>query len=90
MSTTTFESKALIIGQIWMHHKKDREFADFFAYNDLGVPLAFALAEGIIGLTPGLEEIVNETFDSLLEALNIEDAGFDDLPDLEEALEALE
>lgn len=88
-SKTTFESKALIIGQAWMEHKSDSELAEFFSYNDIGVPLAFALAEGIIDLTPTLEKYVNETFDLLMEALNIEDAGFDDLPDLWDALEAL-
>lgn len=90
MLTTTFENKALILGQVWMHHKTDDEMADFFAYNDLGIPLAFAFAEGIINHTPTLEQYVNESFDLLLEALNIEDAGFDDLQDLWDALEALD
>jgi len=86
---TTFESKALILGQVWGHYKDADELADFFKYNDLGVPLAFAYAEGMISHTPKLEECVNETFDLLLEALNIEDAGFDDLQDLNNALEVL-
>jgi len=86
---TSFANKALILGQIWMEHKADKEMAVFFAYNDVGVPLAFAYAEGIVDYTPSLEKYVAETFDSLLEALNIEDAGFDDLPDLWDALEAL-
>ena len=90
MPKTTFNSKALIIGQVWMEHKTDDEMADFFAYNDVGVPLAFAFAEGIINHTPTLEKYVNETFDLLLEALNIEDAGFEDLQDLWDALEELE
>ena len=73
-----------------MQHKTDDEMADFFAYNDIGVPLAFAFAEGIVNHTPTLEQYINESFDLLLEALNIEDAGFDDLQDLWDALEALE
>jgi hypothetical protein len=90
MPTTTFESKALILGQVWMHHKDDDEMADFFAYNDIGIPLAFCYAEGIINLTPTVEQYINETWDLLLEALNFEDAGFDDLQDLFEAIEATE
>jgi hypothetical protein len=89
MPATTFDSKALIIGQVWGEHKTADELADFFKYNDVGVPLAFAYAEGIITHTSTLEEYINETFDLLLEALDIEDAGFDDLPDLWDALEAL-
>jgi hypothetical protein len=78
------------VGQVWGQHKDDEELADFFAYNDVGVPLAFAFAEGIVNHTPTLEKYINETFDLLLEALNIEDAGFDDYHDLMDALEALE
>jgi len=90
ISGTTFESKALIIGQVWMEHKTADELAEFFNYNDVGVPLAFAYAEGIITNTPTLEKYVNETFDLLLEALDIEDAGFEDLPELWDYLEELE
>ena len=90
MPTTTLDSKALIIGQVWMQHKTDDEMSDFFEYNDIGVPLAFCYAEGIINLTPTVEQYINETWDLFLEALNIEDAGFDDLQDLWDALEALE
>jgi hypothetical protein len=89
MPTTTFDNKALILGQVWIEHKSDDEMADFFEYNDLGIPLAFAYAEGIINYTDTLARYVTETFDLLLEALNIEDAGFDDLQDLWDALEAL-
>ncbi len=90
MPTTTFDNKALILGQVWMEHKTDDEMADFFEYNDIGIPLAFAYAEGIVNYTDSLSRYVTETFDLLLEALNIEDAGFDDLQDLWDALEALD
>ena len=90
MPTTTFDNKALILGQVWMQHKSDNEMADFFAYNDIGVPLAFAFAEGIVNHTPSLEQYVNESFDLLLEAIDIEDTGFDDLQHLWDELEALQ
>lgn len=86
---TGFDSKALILGQVWIEHKSDNEMSDFFAYNDIGVPLAFAFSEGIVNHTPALEQYINESFDLLLEALNIEDAGFEDLQDLWDALEVL-
>lgn len=90
MPKTTFDSKALILGQVWMQHKTDDEMADFFEYNDIGIPLAFAFAEGIINHTPTLEKYVNETFDLLLEALELEDSGFDDLQDIWDCLEPLD
>jgi hypothetical protein len=89
MPTTTFDNKALILGQVWQEHRTDDEMADFFEYNDIGIPLAFAYAEGIINYTDTLGRYVSETFDLFLEALNIEDSGFEDLPDLWNALEAI-
>jgi hypothetical protein len=79
MPTTTFENKALILGQLWIHLDDDSEWTDFFEYNDLGLPLAFAYAEGIINHTPTLEQYVSETWDLLIEGLDMEDTGFEDL-----------
>ena len=90
MPTTTFDSKALILGQVWMEHKTDNEMSDFFEYNDIGIPLAFAFAEGIINHTPTLEQYINETWDLFLEALNIEDQGFFNLPEVWDFLETVE
>ncbi len=82
MLTTTFEDKALILGQLWIQFKGDDEWVDFFEYNDLGLPLAFAFAEGIVNHTPTLEQYINETWFLFLEGLDTEDTGFEDLGDL--------
>jgi hypothetical protein len=79
---TDFESKALILGQLWVNFKIDDEWSDFMEYNDLGLPLAFAFAEGIINHTPTLEQYINETWDLFIEALDIEDEGFARLEDI--------
>ena len=52
---------------------------DFIEYNDLGLPLAFAIAENIVEVTPVAEQYVNETWDLFLAGLEIEDLGFDTL-----------
>lgn len=82
MPTTTFENKALILGQLWLNYKSDDELADFFEYNDLGLPLAFAFAEGIVNHTPTLEQYINESWNLLIEGLDLEDTGFEDITDL--------
>lgn len=82
MLTTTFENKALILGQLWINYKGEDEWVDFFEYNDLGLPLAFAFAEGIVNHTPTLEQYINETWFLFLEGLDTEDTGFEDLGDL--------
>ena len=82
MLTTTFDNKALILGQLWINYKDEDEFSDFFDYNDLGLPLAFAFAEGIINHTPSLEQYVNETWDLLIEGMELEDIGFEDIQEM--------
>jgi hypothetical protein len=82
MPKTNFESKALILGQLWINFKKDDEWIDFMEYNDLGLPLAFAFAEGIVNHTPTLEQYINETWDLFLAGLDIEDLGYESLEDI--------
>lgn len=79
---TTFDSKALILGQLWINFKADDEWQDFFEYSDLGLPLAFAFAEGIINHTPTVEQYINETWDLFIAGLGIEDKGFTTLEDI--------
>ncbi len=79
---TDFDSRALILGQLWINFKEDNEWTDFFAYSDLGLPLAFAFAEGLINRTPSLDQYINETWDLFIEGLGIEDQGFARLEDI--------
>jgi hypothetical protein len=82
MPITDFDSKALILGQLWVNFKTDDEWSDFMEYNDLGLPLAFAFAEGIINHTPTLEQYINETWDLFIEGLGIQDEGYARLEDI--------
>lgn len=79
---TSFENKAHILGQLWINFKKEDEWSDFFEYNDMGLPLAFAFTEGIVNHTNTLEQYINETWSLLLEGLETEDTGFGDLSEL--------
>jgi hypothetical protein len=87
VTSTTFENKALILGQLWIRNEEEEEWADFFKYNNLGLPLAFALAEEIINHSESLEKYVNETWKLLLASMNIEDTGFEDFEELIEIQE---
>jgi hypothetical protein len=81
-SGTTLKNKALILGQLWLNNKEEDEWSEFFEYNDLSLPLAFAFAEEIIDLTPKLEQYVNETWDLLLKGMDIEDVGYEHFDEL--------
>ena len=80
--TTTFSNKALILADLWLNYRDDEEFRDFVEYNDLGLPLAYAIANNIVKETPTAEKFVGETFDLLLSGLGLEDTGFELLDDL--------
>lgn len=81
-TTTTFENKCIILSDIWLNYRSDDEFADFIEYNDMGLPLAYALSEGIVNGTEMSSKFIEETFDLLLGGMEIEDTGFENLDDL--------
>jgi hypothetical protein len=80
--TTTFENKTSILADVWLNYRNDTEFVDFIGYNDLGLPLAYAISESIVDTTELATNFVNETFDLLLAGLGIEDKGFEHLDDV--------
>jgi hypothetical protein len=79
---TSFEAQCDILAQLWMEHRGDAEFADFVEYNDLGLPLAYFISEGVALPTDLAETYVGETFTLLLAALGLEDTGFDNLDEV--------
>lgn len=76
---TTFENKCNILSDLWLNFRLDEEFADFIQYNDLGLPLAYAIAEGIVEPTETASAMIEETFSLLLAASDVEDTGFENL-----------
>lgn len=80
--TTTIENKIAILAELWVNYRQDEEFTDFIEYNDIGLPVAYALANQITIGTELSDAFINETFDLLLAALTVEDSGFESLDDL--------
>jgi hypothetical protein len=81
-SPTPFLTKCEILSDLWLNYKADTEFTDFIQYNDLGLPLAYAIAEGIVEATPIATNFINETFELLVAGLAIEDEGFENLDEM--------
>lgn len=79
---TTYTNKCDILAELWINYKNDVEFEDFITYNDLGLPLAYAVSTGIADTNPKIEGFINDTFDLFLSGLEREDEGFDDLSDI--------
>jgi len=79
---TTFEAQCDILARLWMEHREDEDFEDFVEYNDLGLPLAYFISEGVALPAPLAETYIGETFELLLAALDIEDTGFENLDEV--------
>lgn len=79
---TEFLSKCDILAELWLDYRSETDFKDFVEYNDLGLPLAFSISQEIIEPSPRAEVYIEEAFELLLAALDIQDDGFDSLDDL--------
>lgn len=79
---TTYSDKALILADLWLNYRQDEEFIDFVEYNDIGLPLAYVIANDIVKSTDLAEKFIGETFDLLLAGLEIEDTGFESLDEI--------
>ena len=62
-----FKKKCEILNQVWLTYRYEDEFEDFIDYNDLGLPLAAMIDEGIVSSTPQAEIYVEETYALFLE-----------------------
>jgi hypothetical protein len=68
-NTTAFELRAEILGQLWLEYRSESMLSDLFEYSDLGFPLAYAYANGLIVLNEQSANFIAETFSLLLESM---------------------
>ena len=79
---TDFSTKCEILTELWMDYRGDEEFQDFIDYNDIGLPLAFIISNELAKVTDAGQGLIEETWDLLLSALDLEDTGFESLDDI--------
>jgi len=80
---TTFSNKCQILANLWLNFRTEEEWEDFVEYNDLGLPLAYMLENGIAVRNDESVKFINETFDLLLGTVGIDgDKGFEDFDEL--------
>lgn len=76
-------NKAGILGQLWIEFRNDEDFEAFMEYNDIGCPMAYMVAEGIVKeLTPLGEEMLAETFKMFITLLDVTEEEIDELPEI--------
>jgi hypothetical protein len=65
-----------------MDYRSDTEFQDFLEYNDLGLPLAYAVSALLVEPMPLAKQYIEETFELLITSLGLTDTGFDSLSEI--------
>jgi hypothetical protein len=83
---TDFENQASILAKLYMNYQDDVQFEDFVEYNDVGLPLAYLMSEGLSIPTDDGVRYIQETWELFLGGLDIEDTGFETLEDVFEVI----
>jgi hypothetical protein len=68
------------LASLWLEFKEDKDFAEFIKYNDIGLPLAYFTAEGLLNeLTPLGEQYILESFKLFLTLINVSEEEIDEV-----------
>ena len=59
--TNHFSRKCEILADIWLNYRDDEALKDFIYYNDIGIPLAYIIFEGLAKPEEISEKYVEET-----------------------------
>lgn len=85
-----FADRCGILGQFWYEFRDDQTVKPFMEYNDVGMPLAWFIATGVVTPLPMAEEYINETFAMFLQAMEVEEADVVDVDNLDDLLAIVE
>jgi hypothetical protein len=86
----SFSDRCGILGQFWYDFRDDLTVKPFMEYNDVGMPLAWFSATGVVSPLPMAEEYINETFAMFLDAMEIEESDVVDVDNLDDLLAIVE
>ena len=82
-----FENKITILAELWMNYRDDDQIKDFIDYNDLGLPLAYLITNEIVIPTNQADIYINESYDLLVAALEVEDLEYESLDEMMDSSE---
>lgn len=75
-------TKAQIIQEFATDYLADKDYNEFFAYHDLGVPLSVMYSNHMVSLESVGTDILNETYNNLCELVNVDiNKEFEDYDD---------
>jgi hypothetical protein len=72
--------KTGVLAELWINFREDPQFSTFIDYNDIGLPMAYFMAEGLVnGLTPLGEQYITESFDMFCTAMEVSESELESL-----------
>lgn len=75
--TTPYTDRREILSELWVSYKDEGFFKEYIKENDLGLPLAFAKENNLIGVdTVETVNLINESFENMLALLDLNDEGW--------------
>jgi hypothetical protein len=92
MSKTPFSKKCEIVGALWLFYREEardnEDWSNFFDYNDIGLPMAYCIAQGLVTAVEDgeAEKIIDETWTMLCNYVGVQpEDEFDSLQEMFEA-----
>ena len=76
---TDFTNICEILGSLYANYKDDEDLKDFIEFNDLGLPLAYFVSEGLAEVSDDGARSITETWQLFLASMDIQDTGWDSL-----------
>ena len=76
---TDFTKICEILGSLYANYKEDEDLKDFIEFNDLGLPLAYFVSEGLAEVSDDGARYITETWQLFLASMDIQDTGWDSL-----------
>ena len=85
---TDFVTQCLILGQLYANYKEEKDFKAFIEYNDLGLPLAYLTAQGlVVEVSDDGRRYVIDTFEMFIKSINLTEDDIIEGMTLDEVLE---
>lgn len=82
MAETEFNVKCEILADLWLNHRDEEDWEDYIEYNDLGLPLAYCISNGIVESNGIAENFVQEAWRLMLDALEAPDGEYYELEEI--------
>ena len=70
---TDFDSICEILGELYLNYKEDEDLKEFMEFNDVGLPLAYLVAENLCKASNDGIKFITDTWLLFLQDLGLED-----------------